>query len=167
MTNTFLKISSPNTHYTSYVISFYQVFLSQTLTKHRTAGEQSGSSFVPFYHFHPLTNIQDIYLQLRVWDEYHIFLIATLVFTRLLLNEIYHLIELSFDWLIDWLMMQCLFVYLMIWYKVFVTAIYFIRETGGFVLALTIYLVLQANRLTNCTSHPKVMPHKRLGKYFV
>ena len=36
-----------------------------------------------------------------MWDDYHIFLIASLVFTRLLLNEIYHLIELPFDWLID------------------------------------------------------------------
>ena len=30
---------------------------------------------------------------------HHIFLIAPLVFTRLLLDEIYHLIELPFDWL--------------------------------------------------------------------
>ena len=50
-----------------------------------------------------------IYLQLCMWDDYHVSLIATLVFTRLLLNEFYHLIELSFEWL----MMQCLFVYLM------------------------------------------------------
>ena len=33
-------------------------FLSQTLTIHRTAGEGRGPSFIPFYHFHPLTNIQ-------------------------------------------------------------------------------------------------------------
>ena len=36
------------------------------------------------------------------WDDYHIFLIATLVFTRLLIDETYHLIELLFDWLIMW-----------------------------------------------------------------
>ena len=42
----------------------------------------------------------DIYLELCMWDDYHIFLIASLVFTRLLLNDIYHLIELPF-WLID------------------------------------------------------------------
>ena len=41
----------------------------------------------------------DIYLQLWAWDNYHIFLIATLVFTKLLLDETYHLIELLFDWL--------------------------------------------------------------------
>ena len=51
-------------------------------------------------------------------------LIAPLVFTRLLLNEISHLIELQFDWLTDWLMIQCLFIYLMNWFKVFVTAIW-------------------------------------------
>ena len=43
----------------------------------------------------------DIYLQLYTWDNYPVFPIPTLVFTRLLLDEIYHLIELLFDWLID------------------------------------------------------------------
>ena len=32
----------------------------------------------------------DIYVQLWMWGDYHVFLIATLVFTRLLLDEIYH-----------------------------------------------------------------------------
>ena len=41
-------------------------------------------------------------------DDYDIFLIAMLVFTRLLLNEIYHLIELPFEWLIDDVMFVCL-----------------------------------------------------------
>ena len=49
-----------------------------------------------------------IYLQLCMWDDYRIFLIATLVFTRLLLNEIYHFIELPFEWLIDDAMFVCL-----------------------------------------------------------
>ena len=62
----------------------------------------------------------DIYLQLCMWDDYHAFLIATLVFTRLLLDEIYHLIELPF---IARLMMQCLFVYLKNLFYAFVTAI--------------------------------------------
>ena len=46
------------------------------------------------------------------WD-YHVFLIGTLVFTRLLLDEIYLLIELPFEWLID----EAMFVYLMNWYN--------------------------------------------------
>ena len=49
----------------------------------------------------PAHEHSDIYVQLCTWDDYHIFLIATLIFTRLLLNEIYHLIELLFDW---WMM---------------------------------------------------------------
>ena len=40
-----------------------------------------------------------IYLQLCMWDDYHMFLIATPGFTRLLLDEINYLIELPFDWL--------------------------------------------------------------------
>ena len=50
-----------------------------------------------------------IYLPLSMWDDYHAFLIATLVITRLLLNEIYHLIELPLEWLIDDAMFVCLF----------------------------------------------------------
>ena len=37
---------------------FYQGFLSRTLTIHRTAREGRGPSFIPLYHFHPLTNIE-------------------------------------------------------------------------------------------------------------
>ena len=55
---------------------------------------------VPLVHEH-----WDIYLQLCLWDDCHIFSIALLVFTRLLLDEIYHLIKLPFDWL----MMECQF----------------------------------------------------------
>ena len=83
---------------------FNQGFLLLTLTTHRTAGERRGQFFIPLYHFHPLTNI-------CTWDDYHIFLIVLLVFNRLLLDEIYHLIELLFDWLMMWrLTFVCLFV---------------------------------------------------------
>ena len=91
-----------------------------------------------------------IYLQLCMWDYYHVFLITTFVFTRLLLHEIYHFIELPFYWL----MMQCLFVYLMVWSLIFCYS-NLTPETGGFELTSTITLVLQANRLTKCASHPK------------
>ena len=40
------------------VFFFFQGFLSQTLTIHRTAGEERGPSFISLYHFHPLTNIE-------------------------------------------------------------------------------------------------------------
>ena len=60
-----------------FVFFFYQDFLSQTLTTHRTAGEARGSSYstlpLPPAHKH-----SDIYLQLCTWDDYHIFFIATL-----------------------------------------------------------------------------------------
>ena len=49
-------------------------------------------------------------------------LIATLVFTRLLLDEIYHHIELLFDWLIMWCWFS--FAYLFILILGFVTAIW-------------------------------------------
>ena len=58
-----------------------------------------------FYSTLPLPPTHEhshIYFQLCTWDGYHKFLIATLVIIRLLLNEIYHLIDLLFDWLIIW-----------------------------------------------------------------
>ena len=45
----------------------------------------------------------DIYLQFCMWDNYHVFLIVTFMFARMLLDEFYHFIKLTFDWLIDWL----------------------------------------------------------------
>ena len=59
---------------------------------------------LPLAHKH-----SDIYLQLCIWDEYQVFLIASLVFTRQLLNEIYRLIELPFDWLMMQWYFSCLF----------------------------------------------------------
>ena len=58
---------------------------------------------LPLVHEH-----SDIYLKLCMRDDYHVFLIATLVFTTMLLDEIYHLIELPFDWLIGDAKFVCL-----------------------------------------------------------
>ena len=99
----------------------------------------------------PAHQYWDIYLQLCMWDDYHVFLIATLVFTRLLLDEIYHLIELPFEWLIDDAMFVCLLDELILGFCYNNLTL----ETGGFELTSTITLVLQANRLTKCASHPE------------
>ena len=45
----------------------------------------------------PAHEQSDIYLHLCIGDDYHVFLIAPCVFTRLLLDEIYHPIKLPFD----------------------------------------------------------------------
>ena len=45
----------------------------------------------------PAHEYSDIYLQLCMSDDYHVFVIASLAITRMLLDEIYHLIELPFD----------------------------------------------------------------------
>ena len=42
----------------SYSFFFLSGFSSQTLTIHRTAAKGRGPSFIPLYHFHPLTNIE-------------------------------------------------------------------------------------------------------------
>ena len=93
--------------------------------------------FIPFYHFHPLTNIQ--------------------TFIRNFAYEIYlpdcysmrsncHLI----DWWCD--VNICLFTWR------FDSRFFYsnlTRETGGLKFASTITLVFQTNRLTKCASHPK------------
>ena len=76
-----------------------RVFLLGTLNNHVTEREGRRSSFIPPL---PTHEHSEIYLQVCMWDDYHIFLIAPRVFTRLLLDEIYHLIELSLDWLVFW-----------------------------------------------------------------
>ena len=85
-----------------------------------TGDSQDGHKNLGIYLFYstlplpPAHKHLGIYLQFYMWDDYHIFLMAMLVFTRLLLDEFYHLIELPFHWLIMW--HYFLFVYLMIWY---------------------------------------------------
>ena len=74
------------------------------------------------------------------------------MFTRLLLGEIYHLIELTFEWLID----DAMFVYLLDELILGFCYSDLTLETGGFELASTITLVLQADQLTKCDSHPEL-----------
>ena len=81
-----------------YILSFFPSEFSFTDTDNLQGSR--GREGTIFYSTLPLPSAHehsDIYLQLCTWDDYHIFLIATLVFTRLLLDEIYHLIELLFD----------------------------------------------------------------------
>ena len=97
----------------------------------------------------PAHEHSDIYLQLCMWDDYHIFLIALLacIYQLLLLDEIYHLIELPF-WLADDVTPSfCLFTW---WFDY---SSIWDGKTRGFELASTITLVLIANLLTKCASH--------------
>ena len=68
-----------------FLLSFYQGFLSQTLSIYGTAGEGKGPPYsslpLPFTHEH-----SEI-------DDYQVFLIAPLVNIRLLFDEIHHLLE--------------------------------------------------------------------------
>ena len=60
---------------------------------------KEGTIFYSTLPLPPAHEHSDIYLQLCMWDDYHVFLIPALVFNRLLLDGMYHLIELPFDWL--------------------------------------------------------------------
>ena len=113
------KVASPSSyllpnHKKNHInLTFFLSGLSFTDTDNSQGSRESeGTIFFSTLPLQPVHKHSDIYLQLCAWDD-HIFLIATLVFTRLLLDEIYHLIELLFDWLMMWCWFS--FVYLMIW----------------------------------------------------
>ena len=84
----------------SYIFFSIRFFFTDTDDSHDSKGRE-GKIFFSTLPLPPAHEHWDIYLQLCMWDDYHVFLIATLVFTRLLLNEIYQLIELPLAWLID------------------------------------------------------------------
>ena len=86
---------------------FYQGFLSQTLTIDRTAAEGRGASFISLYHFHPLTNIEIFFATLHVRWLSRIFNRNPCAF-QTTIDEIYNLIELPFDWLINDAIFVCL-----------------------------------------------------------
>ena len=62
-----------------FFLFFYQVFLSQTLTTHRTAEEGRGPFFVPLYHFRPLTRYPP--LQFNSKDTVAVYILDTVNLT--------------------------------------------------------------------------------------
>ena len=100
----------------------------------------------------PADKHSDISLQVCMWDDYHVILVATLVFIRLLLDETYHLYKLLFDWLIGDAMFVCLFDDLILGF----CYRNLIRETGG-LKSCIINLVLQVNRLTKLANHSNIL----------
>ena len=84
-----------------------RVFFTHTDDSQDSRGRE-GTIFYSTLPLPPAHEHWDIYLQLCMWDDYHVFLIAKQVFTRLLLDEIHYLIELPFDWLIDDATLVCL-----------------------------------------------------------
>ena len=101
-----------------YIYILYQGFISRTLLTHKTAREVRGPSFIPLYHFYPLTNIQTFILQLCTWGNSHISNRTGSVYQADTRWD-YHLIALLFNWSMMWYWF--LFVYLLIWLKVFIT----------------------------------------------
>ena len=113
---------------------------------------REGPSFIPLYYSHPLTNIQIFIcnfaceMTVTYFSSHRLYLPPDCYSMRFTTLANYHLI----DW---WCDINFLFVCVIIWFKLFCYSN--LRwETGGYGLASTIILVLQANRLTKCASHP-------------
>ena len=108
------------------------------MTSHRTAvkGRVYYSSQPPL----PVHDYWHIYLQLFMWDNYQVLLIAS----RLLLGTF---------WLLD----DAIYVSVSLLNELILDFCYInlIRETGGFELLSINTLVKQAIWLTKCASHPK------------
>ena len=134
----------------SFITSFFsiRVFFTDTDNSQDSRGREE-TIFYSTLPLQPAHEHWDIYLQLCMWDDCHVFLIATLVFTRLLLDEIYDLIELPFEWLIDDAIFVCLLDELILGFCYSDLTM----EIAGFELASTITLVLKASGLTKCASH--------------
>ena len=126
---------------------FLSGFSLETLTIHRTAGEGRGPSFIPLYHFHPLMNIETFICNFACK------IFKTRIFNCnacvLPLDEIYHLIELPFEWLVEGAMFACLLDELLLGFCYSDLTL----ETGGLELTSNTTLALQASRLTECASH--------------
>ena len=90
----------PNVSLISYIFFSIRFFFTDTDDSQDSRGRE-GKIFFSNLPLPPAHEHWEIYLQLCMWDDYQVFLIATLVFTRLLLNEIYQLIKLPFAWLTD------------------------------------------------------------------
>ena len=85
---------------------YIRVFFTDTDNSHDSRGRE-GAIFYSTLPLPPVHEHWDIFLQLCMWDDYHVFLIATLVFTRLLLDEVYHY-RITI-WVIDWWCNVCFF----------------------------------------------------------
>ena len=132
-------------------IYFFFFFLSGfSITDTDDSQNSRGREGTIFYSTVPLPPAHehsDIYLQLCMWDDYHIFLIATLVFTRLLLDDILPPYRITI-YLIDWWCEVCF----CLLDDLILGFCYSNFDTGNR-WTRTITLVLQANRLTKCASH--------------
>ena len=135
---------SCNHHHSGFRLIF---FLSRfSFTDIDVSWDREGTIFYSTLPLPPAHEHSDIYLQLCMWADYHVCVYQTA--TRW---DLQNLIELPFDWLTDDVLFVCLLDGLIrdICYSNLTW------EIGGFELASTIILVLQANRLTKCASHPK------------
>ena len=128
------------------VFFFYQSFLHRHWRFTRQQGK-GGDHLL----FHSTTSTRSQTLR-HLFATLHVRWLSRIFNTRLLLDEIYHLIELPFEWLIDDAMFVCLLDELTLGFCYSGLT----SETGVFELASTITLVLQAKRLTKCASHPKL-----------
>ena len=136
-------------------VFFFLFFLSGfSFTDTDDSQDSRGREGTIYYSTPPLPPEHgDIYLQLCMWDDYHVFLIAKPVFTRLLLDEIYHFIELPFDWLIN----DAMFLRLLDEQVLGFCYIDFYMGNRWIWTCLDYHaLVLEANRLTKCGSHPEI-----------
>ena len=134
--------------------SFYQGFLSQTLAISRTAEKGKEPSFILQYRFYMLTNVQTFSCNFACEMIFLIFLIASLKFTRLLFDEIYHLITI-------WLINDAMIIFVCLLDDLILGFCYgnLTWETGEFEHTSTITLVLQVNQLTKCASHLFLLNH--------
>ena len=78
------------------IFFFCSSSLLQALTIYGTAGERKGP-FFDLLPFPPAHKYPGIYLKLCMLDDYHVFLIALLITTRLIIHETCQVFQLPLD----------------------------------------------------------------------
>ena len=123
---------------------FLPGFFSQRLTIHRAAGEGRGPSFIPLYHFHPLTNIETFICNFACEMTITIFNRNVCVYQTATRWDLppYRITI----WLIDWWCNVCLFTW---WIGTRFCYIDLTLETDWFELASTITLVFASVLVTS------------------
>ena len=141
----------PTDWLTKQVFFFYQSFLHRHW---KFTGQQGKGEDHLLFHSSTSTSsrtLRHLFATLHVRWLSRIFNRNTCIYQAAILDEIYDLIDLPFEWLIHDAMFVCLLDELILGFCYSELTL----ETNGFELASTITLVLQANRLTKCASHPK------------
>ena len=140
-------------------VFFYKVFFTDTDDSQDSRGREG----TIFYSTLPLASAHehwDIYLQLCMWDDYHVFLIATLVYQTATRWDLppYRITI----WMIDWWCNVCFFTWWIVGYLIYDLRLLWqtVQDSSVNYWNATVCVVLMAAPLRESTCKLKLSTHK-------